>query len=172
MTTTLDNLARATRLPDKVSVIASSVLLSHRIRELQRRRAALIEQQEQLRMQLPDWAIEPLRLVGMTGDEVKGLVEDWSAVETEAGLDGIEFRLDEIDTQIEEIETLLVETPSTSLEDVRPVLALAIGRFREFIVTDPTDVFYDHGEARLLQLLERVHQDLGAVMRQEHLDAS
>lgn len=171
MTTSVEALTRATRQPEKVSVIANSVLLSHRIRELQRRRAALIEQQEQLRMQLPDWAIEPLRLVGMTGDEVKGLVDDWSTVETEAGLDGIETRLDEIDGQIDEIETLLVETPSSSLEDIRPVLALALNRFREFVVTDPNDVFYDHGEARLLQLLERVHEDLGEVIRQGHLDA-
>lgn len=171
MTMAAENLSRPSRVPDKVSVIANSVLLSHRIRELQRRRAALMEQQEHLRMQLPDWAIEPLRLVGMTGEEVKSLVDDWSAVETEAGLNGIEQRLDEIDGQIEDVERMLVDTPSASLDDVLTVLGLAIQRFREFIVTDPGDVFYDHGEDRLLQLLERVQMDLTEMVRRERLDA-
>lgn len=160
------------QLPDNVSVITNSVLLSHRIRDLQRRRQTLLEQQERLRSQLPDWAIEPLRLVGMTAEEVRSLVDDWSAAETEAGLDEIEGRLDQVDSQIEELEGLLVKTASASLEDVQSVLELAISRFREIIVTDEDNVFYDHGEARLLSLLERVNQDLRAVIKREHLDAS
>ena len=159
-------------LPDKVSVIANSVLLSRRIHDLQRRRQTLMTQQAQLRTQLPDWAVEPLRLVGMTGDEIRSLVNDWSSAETEAGLDDIERRLDQIDTQIEELESLLVKTPSASLEDISTVLGLAIERFRGIIVSDPEDVFYDHGEARLLSLIERVHEDLCTLLQRERLDAS
>ena len=79
-------------------------MLARRIRELQRRRRAIAEQQEQLRTQLPDWAAEPLRLIGMTNDEIQGLVADLSTVEAETGLDEVEQRLDEIDRQIEELE--------------------------------------------------------------------
>ena len=159
-----------TRLPETVRVIANSVLLSHRIRELQRRRQALLAQQNHLRVQLPDWAIEPLRLVGMTSDEIRSLVNDWSTAETEAGLDDIERRLDEVDNQIEELENLLVKTPSASLEDIRSVLGLALARFKEIIVSDPDDVFYDHGEARLLCLLERVYEDLCTILQHQRLD--
>lgn len=159
-------------LPGKVSVIASSVLLSRRIRDLQRRRQMLLMQQAQLRTQLPDWAMEPLRLVGMTNDEIRSLVNDWSTAETEAGLDDVEHRLDDVDSQIEELESLLVNTPSSSLGDIESVLGLAIARFREIIVTDPGDVFYDHGEARLLSLIERVHEDMCSFLQRERLDAS
>jgi hypothetical protein len=159
-------------MPDNVSVIRNSVLLSHRIRDLQRRRQTLLTQQDQARTQLPDWAIEPLRLVGMTAEEVRSLVDDWSVAETEAGLDDIERRLDRIDSQIEELEGLLIKTPSSTLEEVQSVLDLAISRFSEIIVTDQDNVFYDHGEARLLKLLERLNQDLCAVLQRERLDAS
>jgi hypothetical protein len=40
---------------DRTSVITNAILLARRISELQRRRQALIGQQEQLRTQLPDW---------------------------------------------------------------------------------------------------------------------
>lgn len=155
----------------KVSVITNSILLTRRIRDLQRRRQSLVAQQERLRTQLPDWAVEPLRLVGMTSDEVRGLVTDWSTAETEAGLDQIEHRLDDIDRQIEELETILVATQSSSLDEIEAVIGLAVVRFREIIVTDPEDVFYDHGEARLLALIERVHDDLCSLLQGTRLDA-
>jgi len=62
--------------PQKMSVITNSILLARRIRGLQRRRQGLVATQEQIRAQLPDWAVEPLRLVGMTNEEVRGLVDD------------------------------------------------------------------------------------------------
>jgi hypothetical protein len=73
---------------DRTSVITNAILLARRISELQRRRQALITQQEQLRAQLPDWAVEPLRLVGMTGEEIRNLVNDMSTAEAESGLEG------------------------------------------------------------------------------------
>ena len=94
-------------------MITNAILLARRISELQRRRQALIAQQEQLRAQLPDWAIEPLRLVGMTGEEIRGLVNDMSTAEAESGLEEIERQLDSVDQEIDELESLLVATRST-----------------------------------------------------------
>jgi hypothetical protein len=162
---------RVVRSSDRVNVITNSVLLARRIRELQRRRQNLVVQQEQLRAQLPDWAVEPLRLVGMTNDEIRSLVADLSTAEAESGLDDVEQQLDEIDRQVEELEGLLVTTPSSSLDELEAVIGLAVTRFREIFVTDPSDVFYDHGEARLLALIERVHEDLGGLAQSHRLDA-
>jgi len=156
---------------EPITVITNATLLARRIQELQRRRRAIAEQQEQLRSQLPEWAAEPLRLIGMSNDEIQGLVADLSTVESETGLDDVERRIDEIDRQIEELEGLLAATPAYSLDEIEAVTRVAIGRFREMIVTDPNDVFYDHGESRLLGLIERIHEDLCGLVQRSRLDA-
>jgi hypothetical protein len=153
-------------------VITNAVLLARRISELQRRRQALIAQQEQLRAQLPDWAVEPLRLVGMTGEEIRGLVNDMSTAEAESGLEDLERQLDAVDQEIDELENLLVATRSNSLEEIEAVARLTVNRFHEIIVTDPNDVFYDHGEARLVALVERVQEDLSDLVQRFRSDAS
>jgi hypothetical protein len=158
--------------PEQSTVITNSVLVARRIKELKRRREALLTKQSALRAQLPDWAVEPLRLVGMTGDEIRGMVAEMSNAETDSGLEQVERQIDEMDEQIEQLETLLVTTPSTSLDEMASVLRLALDRFHEVIVSDPESVFYDHGEARLLALLERVHDDLHEYLRDSRLDAS
>lgn len=157
---------------DNVRVITNALLLTKRIRDLQARRQGLVSRQEHLRTQLPDWAVEPLRLIGMTNNEVRGLVDDMTSVEAESGLDDIEQDLNSIDHQIDELENMLIKTRSTSLEEVTTVMDLVMTRFREIFVTDPDDVFYDHGEARLLWLIERVHGDLHELLRPSHQDAS
>jgi hypothetical protein len=157
---------------DNIRVITNALLLTKRIRDLQARRQGLVSRQEQLRTQLPDWAVEPLRLIGMTNKEVRGLVDNMSSVEAESGLDDIEQELNDIDQQVEELENMLIKTRSTSLNEVATVMDLVMTRFREIFVTDPNDVFYDHGEARLLWLIERVHEDLNELLRPSHQDAS
>jgi hypothetical protein len=157
---------------DRSSVITNSILLTRRIRELQRRRQALVGRQEQVRAQLPDWAVQPLRLVGMTNDEIRGLVADLSTAEAEAGLNEIDSSLEDIDRQVEQLENVLVATPSNSLDEIEAVIGLTVDRFRDIIVTDPNDVFYDHGEARFLAMLERVSDDLSNLMQRSRLDAS
>lgn len=157
---------------DNIRVITNALLLTKRIRDLQSRRQSLVSRQEQLRTQLPDWAVEPLRLVGMTGNEVRGLVDDLSNAEAEAGLDDIDTQLNDIDQQIEEFENVLVNTKATSLGEIATVMDLVITRFREIFVTDPGDVFYDHGEARLLWLVERVYEDLTSLTQLSQQDAS
>lgn len=164
--------SRALLEADRSSVITNSILLTRRIRELQRRRAALVGRQEAVRAQLPDWAVEPLRLVGMTNEEIRGLVADLSTAEAEAGLNEIDSSLEDIDRQVEQLENVLVATPSNSLDEIEAVIALTAERFRDIIVTDPNDVFYDHGEARFLAMLERVSEDLGDLMQRSRLDAS
>jgi len=157
---------------DRTSVITNSILLTRRIRELQRRRQALVGRQEQVRAQLPDWAVEPLRLVGMTNEEIRGLVAELSTAEAESGLNEIDSGLEEIDRQVEELENVLVATPSNSLDEIEAVIGLTVDRFREIIVTDPNDVFHDHGEARFLAMLERVYDDLSGLLQRSRLDAS
>lgn len=157
---------------NNIRSINNALLLTKRIRDLQSRRHALVSRQEDLRTQLPDWAVEPLRLVGMTNHEVRGLVDDLTHVEAETGLDDIEQELSDIDQKIEELENVLVKTKSTSIDEIVTVMDLVMTRFREIFVTDPGDVFYDHGEARLLWLVERVHADLGSLVQMSHQDAS
>lgn len=156
----------------RTSMVTNAILLARRIHELQRRRQALVAQQESLRTQLPDWAVEPLRLVGMTGEEIRSMVNDMSAAEAESGLEAIERQLDEVDQQIDEMESLLVATPSNSLEEIEAVVRLTVVRFHEVMVTDPSDIFYDHGEARLVALIERVREDLSDLIERTRSDAS
>jgi hypothetical protein len=156
---------------DNIRVITNALVLTKRIRDLQARRQSLVSRQEHLRTQLPEWAVEPLKLIGMTSNEVGGLVDDLASVEAESGLDGIENELNSIDQQIEELENILVKTRSHSLDELVTVMDLVTTRFREIFVTDPNDVFYDHGEARLLWLIERVHEDLTELVQTSHQDA-
>ncbi len=156
---------------DNVRVITNAMLLTKRIRDLQARRQGLVSRQEHLRTQLPDWAVEPLKLIGMTSNEVQGLVDDLTSVEAESGMDDIEQELNGIDQQVEELENMLIKTRSNSLQEVATVMDLVMTRFREIFVTDPNDVFYDHGEARLLWLIERVHEDLNDLLQSPHQDA-
>ena len=164
--------ARQVTTQDNIRVITNALLLTKRIRDLQARRQGLVSRQEHLRTQMPDWAVEPLRLIGMTNHEVQGLVDDMSSAEAESGLDDIEQELNGIDQQIEELENMLIKTRSTSLEEVATVMDLVMTRFREIFVTDPNDVFYDHGEARLLWLIERVHNDLSELLHPNQDNAS
>jgi hypothetical protein len=149
----------------------STALVARRIRELQRRRQGLLERQERLRGELPEWAVEPLRLVGMSAEEIRGMFADLSDAEREVGLEENDRRLEDIDREIENLEELLLSAPSTSLEDVEAVMNLGVARLREIVATDPADVLYDHGEARSLALLERVLADLQGLLRHERLDA-
>ena len=94
-----------------MAVITNTTLLVRRIGELQRRREALLDRQDRLRRSLPEWAFAPLQLVGMSADEIRGMMSELSKAETEAGLDEIEKDLEQIDSQLEELENLLLATP-------------------------------------------------------------
>lgn len=162
---------RAIERTERSSVITNSVLVARRMRELQRRREGLVRQQQQLRGQLPDWAVEPLRLAGLTHEEIGRRVDEWASAEATSGLREVDQEIEALDQQLEELEELLLRVPSESLDEIEAVLTLAVGRLREMIVTDPGDVFYDHGEARALVMVERVRDDLERLLSRSRLEA-
>jgi hypothetical protein len=155
-----------------MTVIANTTLLIRRIAELRRRRDALVDRQERLRGTLPEWALAPLQLVGMSATEIKAMMDDLSEAERKAGLDEIDSDLDRLDQQIEELENLLLTTPSRSLDGIQAVLDMAVARFRDQTVTDPNDVFYDYGDARTLRFIERAADDLRLLMSNTQRAAS
>ena len=75
-----------------MTVIANTTLLIRRISEVRRRREALVDRQDRLRGSLPQWALAPLQLVGLTANEIEGLMTDLSEAEKQAGLDDVEPR--------------------------------------------------------------------------------
>jgi len=147
-----------------MTVIANTTLLIRRIGEVRRRREALVDRQDRLRGSLPQWALAPLQLVGLTANEIEGLMADLSEAEKRTGLDDVERELEQMDQQIEELENLLLTTPARSLDGIQAVLEMAVTRFRAQTVTDPGDVFYDYGDARILTFLERAAEDLRSLM--------
>jgi polyhydroxyalkanoate synthesis regulator phasin len=151
-----------------MNVISNSMLLVRRITELKRRRDILIEKQDRLRRTLPEWTFAPLQLVGMSADEIRGMMSDLSDAERDTGIDRLEKEVDHLDQQIEDLENTLLTTPSRSLDSIQAVLDLAVSRFRAQTVSDPNDVFYDYGDARVLFFLERATEDLRALLQEEH----
>lgn len=154
-----------------MNVISNAMLLVRRINELQRRRNALTDRQERLRNTLPEWTFAPLQLVGMSADEIRGVMSGLTDAERDLGLDQIEAEIDRLDEQIEALESTLLTTPSRSLDSIQAVLDLAVGRFRTHTVSDPSDVFYDYGDARVLLFLERAAEDLRAVLHESERQA-
>lgn len=155
-----------------MTVIANTTLLIRRIADMRRRRQALVDRQERLRSTLPEWAMAPLQLVGMTATEIKALMNDLSEAERQSGLDEVERELDQLDQNIEELENLLLTTPARTMDGIQAVLDMAVARFREQTVTDPNDVFYDYGDARTLRFLERAADDLRMLVQETHRVAS
>ena len=154
-----------------MNVINNVVLLVRRIKDLQRRRDLLVERQEALRRTLPEWTFAPLQLVGMTSAEIRGAMSELSRAEKDAGLDDIEKQMEELDGQIEELENVLLTTRARSLDCVLEVFDLAVSRFRAQTCDDPSDVFYDYGDARLLRFMDRAAGDLRAILEEDHREA-
>ena len=154
-----------------MNVISNAMLLVRRINELQRRRDSLLERQERLRRTLPEWTFAPLQLVGMSADEIRGMMSDLTDAERSTGLDRLEAEVETLDQQIEELENSLLTTPSRSLDSIQAVLDLAVSRFRAHTVADPNDVFYDYGDARVLFFLERAAEDMRTLLHEEQRQA-
>ena len=109
-----------------MTIITNTTLLIRRIAEVRRRREAVVDRQERLRGSLPQWALAPLQLVGMTASEIQGLMTELSAAEKQSGLEDVERELDQLDQQIEELENLLLTTPSHTLDGIQAVLDMAV----------------------------------------------
>ncbi|MEO1017520.1 MAG: hypothetical protein AAFY56_07490 [Pseudomonadota bacterium] len=151
-----------------MNVITNSMLLVRRIRELQRRRDAVVDRQDRLRRSLPEWTFAPLQLVGMSSDEIRSAMSDLTKAEADAGLNELDCELEKLDHEIETLENQLLSQPTGTFDGVQAVLELAIERFRGQTVHDPNDVFYDYGDARLLTFLEHAAEDLRDLLRQDH----
>ena len=154
-----------------MTVIHKTSLLTRRLADLQRRRDGLVDRQERLRRALPEWAFAPLQLAGMSVDEIRTMMTDLSNAESDAGLDQIDQELERIDSQIEEIENQLLAVPARSLENIQAILDLALVRFKRQTVSDPRDLYFDYGEARVLAFLERATTDLRGLLNEAHRDA-
>jgi DNA-binding transcriptional MerR regulator len=146
--------------------VVNNMLLIRRINDLHRKRDALIERQDRMRSVLPDWTLEPLRMAGMSVREIERLMSEVSAAEQQTSLEQIERDVERVDQQIEEAENQLISSPNKSLDGLETVLRLAVDRLRRQVSTDPNDVFYDYGEARVVFMLDNVLDDLHAFMRE------
>ena len=113
-----------------------------------------------MRSVLPDWTLEPLKLAGMSAREIDTMVATASATERQCGIADLEAEVDQLDQQIEEAENQLIGLPHKSIECIGSLLRLAVDRLRRQVSTDPNDVFYDYGEARVMFMLEQVVDDL------------
>ncbi len=151
--------------PIRAKVVTNSILLARRIQELQKRRNSLRTTMDEVRSHLPDWALEPLRLVGKTNEEIRELVAQLASTEGNVGLDEMEKELQALDATIERLESELVQNPSTSLQEIEAVARLAVRRLHDLVVTDPNDVFFDATEARVLSIVEHAHSGIVSLLR-------
>src|SRR5690606_26240930 len=113
----------------------------------------------------------PLQLAGMSSAEIRGMMQEMGRVESDAGLDALERALEQLDQRIEELEDELLATPARSLDSIHAVLELALGRFRGQTSSDPGDLFYDYGDARVLSFLERASGDIRCLLQEAHREA-
>ena len=154
-----------------MTVVVNTMLLTRRINELHRKPDALVERQDRMRSILPDWTIEPLKLAGMSAKEIEAMVSDTSAAEQQSGLGELDHQVDRIEQQIEEAENQLISSPGKSLDCIETVIRLAVDRLRRQVSTDPNDVFYDYGEARVMFMLETAVDDLRSCLQVGQLAA-
>ncbi len=155
-----------------MSATMNATLIVRRLGNLQQRRLALVERQDQLRRTLPEWAFAPLELVGMSAKEIRDMMSNLSEAESSSGLDALEAEIESLDREIEEAESRLLTIPSLNLEDLQSVLSIAVTRMRQNVPSDPGDVFYDHGDMRCLQFLERAFEDLNEMIGSERRDSA
>ncbi|WP_159709589.1 hypothetical protein [Geminicoccus flavidas] len=155
-----------------MTVIVNNMLLVRRINELHRQREQLCERQERMRGILPDWTVEPLKLAGMSAREIETMISELSTAEQQTGLAELERDMERLDQQIEECENQLISARHKSLDCIETVLRLAADRLRRQVSTDPNDVFYDYGEARVMFMLDSVIDDLRLQMQSEERAAS
>ena len=65
-----------------MTMIANTALLVRRLGKARRRQQALFDRKERLRGGLPEWARDPLQLMGLTAMEVDGFLGDRSEADS------------------------------------------------------------------------------------------
>jgi hypothetical protein len=147
-----------------MQIITSPALLARRVNEAYRRRDALRDQREVLSRALPDWALMSLRFAGMSSREMEEVMAEQTRLEQASGIEQIDAELEQIDAEIERIEDQLLAAKAGGLDGIAAILQLAVDRLRERTVTDEASVFYDHGDARMLVMLERASMGLSGCL--------
>ena len=105
--------------------ITTEFLFRHLI-ELHSRRGSLVGQLDRLRNNLPEWAAEPLRRIGMSATEVAELVNDGiDASKLEADRNELVRELARLDRQIDAAEARFLQTRTASLGWAEAALDLA-----------------------------------------------
>jgi hypothetical protein len=134
--------------------------LLERVRNLYALRDDLKDKQDRLSHSMPEWALMPLRLAGLSQAEIDRIVDEQAELERSCGLPEITRQLESVEAEIDEFEDSMLAAPMLGRDGLPAVLELALGRLRERTVTEEASPFYDHGDARLLSLLERASAQL------------
>ena len=93
------------------------------------------------------------------------MISGMSEAEQQTGIAELEQAMERLDQQIEECENQLISARHKSIDCIETVLRLAADRLRRQVSTDPNDVFYDYGEARVMFMLDSVIDDLREQMQ-------
>src|SRR4051812_30658417 len=132
-----------------MTVIVNTLLLVRRLGEARRRREGIGIKQERLRGSLPEWALAPLREVGLSKAEVAELTSNTAEADKQAALDQVGREIDRLNRDIEQLEDQLVQAPCPSLEEIHARLDMALTPLRAKTVSHSNDFFYDRGDARV-----------------------
>ena len=151
-----------------MTATANTMLLVWRLRKARRLRETILGRQEQLRGSLPQWALAPLRLVGLTTAEVDELACDRPDAERRVALDEVGCELERLDQQIEELEDALLDTSCGSLAGIQAVLDVAVTRLRTWAASDQDGAFQGHDSTRILALLDAAAEGLAGLLAQDH----
>lgn len=108
---------------------------------------------------LPDWALLPLRMAGMSAAEIRQLSRA-GVRERDSTVSAHQIREAEADLEI--LEEELIDNGPDDLRAVRLMLELALDHAREAALADGRTVFYDSPESRLARLLDRAVQALAS----------
>jgi len=132
--------------------ITTEFLFRHLV-ELHSRRESLVSQLDRLRNNLPEWAAEPLRQIGMTSTEINDLVNAGiDASQLEADRNNLNRELARLDRQINAAEARFLRTRTASLGWAEAALDVACLHLRR-CETEGLDQNGAHNVARALALL-------------------
>lgn len=135
-------------------VIADTRLIERRLETVRARRERC-DAAPGARAPIPDWAADALVALGMTRAEI-------AAAEATSDRDAREVDgIGDTDAAIDALETELLGREDRSPATLHALAELALARLKRSAPSDPSDVFYDSGEARAIAVFEHVVAGLG-----------
>jgi hypothetical protein len=138
-----------------MGVIAQSRVLGHRLRTLERRRAAIVGDQRRAvpAAPLPHWAVECLEMIGMTAREIE--IADNLATRR-AGDPAVA----DVDRAIEAAEAELLRCSTEGVEGLQVLAESVLARLRRTQAAYRAGLVDDAGHAQALALCERLLEEL------------